>query len=283
MNEALVSVIIPTYNRCNIVSRAIDSVLAQTYRNIELIVIDDGSTDQTGALIATKYGAGVKYLYQKNSGVSSTRNHGIRVSRGQYIAFLDSDDSWAYDKLEKQMKFLQENKKYKICYTDEIWIRAGNQVQPREIHQKYGGRIFAKCIPRCIISPSSVIIARGIIDKIGLFDTNLPVCEDYDYWLRLSATYPIAYIEEKLITKYGGHADQLSRRYPVMDRYRVYALEKILTSPHLEEPVRDMVLESIIQRCAIISNGAFKRKRYALHEKFNDKRVRYENIMEVGV
>jgi glycosyltransferase involved in cell wall biosynthesis len=182
---ARVSVVIPTYNRLPTVKDAIESVLNQTYRDFEFWVVDDGSTDGTGEALRT-FGDKVKYVSQNNRGVSAARNLGLRISRGKYLAFLDSDDLWEPQKLEIQVKCMEENPQFPLCYTDEVWIRGGTRVNPKKKHAKYSGWIFEKCLPLCIISPSSALMKRSLFDEIGGFDETLPVCEDYDLWLRVT-------------------------------------------------------------------------------------------------
>ena len=197
-----VSVIIPTYNRLPMLKEAVDSVLAQDFEDFELIVVDDGSTDGTAEEIE-RYGKRVHLLqHPENRGVSAARNKGILRARGKYIAFLDSDDLWVKGKLKIQVTFLNDNPHYSLCYTDEIWIRKGRRVNPKVKHAKYSGWIFERCLPLCTISPSSAMMRKTLFSKVGLFDESLPVCEDYDFWLRVSARFPIFFINRKLIIKW---------------------------------------------------------------------------------
>ena len=254
-----VSVIIPTYNRRSMLKEAVDSVLAQDFEDFELIVVDDGSTDGTADEIK-KYGGRVKLFQQKeNRGVSASRNSGILQARGKYIGFLDSDDLWVKGKLKIQVAFLDENPHYPLCYTDEIWVRKGKRVNPMLKHSKYSGWILEKCLPLCIISPSSAMMRKALFSKVGLFDEALPVCEDYDFWLRISARFPIFFIDRKLIIKRGGHSDQLSHRFWGNDRFRVIALEKLLSEPSLKPDEREAVLREMKKKCQILSKGFFKR------------------------
>jgi glycosyltransferase involved in cell wall biosynthesis len=254
-----VSVIIPTYNRLPMLKEAVDSVLAQNFEDFELIVVDDGSTDGTADEIV-KYGGRVKLLQHKeNRGVSASRNTGITHAKGKYIAFLDSDDLWVKGKLKIQTTFLDENPHYPLCYTDEIWIRKGKRVNPMLKHAKYSGWIFEKCLPLCTISPSSAMMRKTLFSRVGLFDEALPVCEDYDLWLRISARFPIFFIDKKLIVKRGGHADQLSNRSWGNDRYRVMALEKLLSEPYVRPEERELILREMEKKCQILSQGFLKR------------------------
>jgi len=254
-----VSVIIPTYNRLPMLKEAVDSVLSQDFEDFELIVVDDGSTDGTGEEIK-RYGGRVRLLqFPENRGVSAARNRGLLHARGKYVAFLDSDDLWVKGKLKIQVSFLDDNPHYPLCYTDEIWIRKGKRVNPMVKHAKYSGWIFEKCLLLCIISPSSAMMRRTLFSRVGLFDEALPVCEDYDFWLRVSARFPVFFINRKLIIKRGGHLDQLSQRSWGNDRYRVMALEKLLSEPSMTREEREMVLGEMKKKCRILSKGFFKR------------------------
>ncbi len=254
-----VSIIIPTFNRLPMLKEAVDSVLAQDFEDFELIIVDDGSTDGTADKMI-KYGGRVKLLrHNDNRGVSAARNSGITHAKGKYIGFLDSDDLWVKGKLEIQVSFLDENPHYPLCYTDEIWIRKGKRVNPMLKHTKYSGWIFEKCLPLCTISPSSVMMRKTLFSRVGLFDEALPVCEDYDFWLRVSTRFPVFFINKKMIIKRGGHADQLSNRSWGNDRYRVIALEKLLSEPAVGPEERELILNEMKKKCQILSQGFLKR------------------------
>jgi glycosyltransferase involved in cell wall biosynthesis len=253
-----ISVIIPSFNRAHTLPRALDSVLGQRQSADEILVIDDGSKDDTRHLIQTRY-PGCRYLYQSNQGVSAARNRGIREARCDWIALLDSDDAWLPDKLHRQQQVLQDRPGYRLCHTDEIWIRNGVRVNPMKKHTKRGGRIFSDCLPRCVISPSAALLHRSLFEQIGLFDTSLPACEDYDLWLRICAREPVLYLETPLVVKYGGHADQLSRAHWGMDRFRIHALEKLIRSGTLGRWDRAAAIETLQQKSRIMAQGAEKR------------------------
>lgn len=251
-----VSVIIPTYNREKFLKEAIESVLNQTYKDLELIVIDDGSEDGTSQLMKTY--SQIVYKTIPHSGVSRARNEGIRWAQGEYIAFLDSDDLWLPHKLSHQMKVMSEG--YKISYTDEIWLRKGVRVNPKKKHTKYSGFIFPKLLPLCLISVSSCVIKREVLEEVGYFDETLPVCEDYDLWLRIGRNYEIKFINKKLIIKRGGHKGQLSHSLWGLDRFRVRALIKILQQEK-EEKMRKIIIEELHKKCQILIKGYLKRGR----------------------
>ncbi|RLB02021.1 MAG: glycosyltransferase family 2 protein [Deltaproteobacteria bacterium] len=253
-----VSIIIPTYNRRDFLREAIRSVLEQSFRDFELIVVDDGSDDGTREMIQREFPGLLTYLYQENQGVSRARNRGLELAQGEFVAFLDSDDLWLPRKLERQMAFMQSQPKAQICYTDEIWIRRGVRVNPKKKHAKYSGWIYPRCLPLCIISPSSALMRRGLLEEVGGFDEELPVCEDYDLWLRISARHPIHFLPEKLIVKRGGHQDQLSRRWG-NDIWRVKALLKMLKDPSLRPDWRRMTVEELHRKGSILIKGFRKR------------------------
>ncbi len=253
-----VSVIIPTYNRKEFLREAVQSVLEQTFQDLELIVVDDGSTDGTWEMLEREFGGRIRYIYQENQGPSAARNRGVEASCGEWIAFLDSDDLWLPKKLERQLEFTAENPGALISYTDEIWIRRGRRVNPKKKHAKYSGWIYPQCLPLCIVSPSSVLIHRKLWDEVGGFDERLPVCEDYDLWLRIASRHPIFFLPEKLIIKRGGHSDQLSKRWG-NDIWRVRALVKRLRDPGLQPEWRRLTLEELHRKASVLINGFRKR------------------------
>ena len=257
-NDYFVSVVIPTYNRAYYLRRAVDSVLNQTYTNFELIIVDDGSKDSTEKLIKS-YGNSMRYFHQKNSGVSSARNKGIAFSRGRYLSFLDSDDEWKPDKLAIQIDFFMKNRDALICQTEEVWIRNDFYLNPQRKHKKYSGIIFEKCLPLCIISPSAVMIDKKVFKKIGLFDESFPACEDYDLWLRISSLYPVYLIKQKLVVKYGGHFDQLSKNAGTLDLFRIKAIVKILNASEVALEDKKAAFLELIKKCKIYGNGCLKR------------------------
>jgi glycosyltransferase involved in cell wall biosynthesis len=259
-NSPLVSVVIPTFNRAWALKKAIDSVLDQDYKNFELIVVDDGSTDNTESLIK-KYDEGsVRFIQQPNLGVSVARNKGISVSSGALIAFLDSDDYWYPEKLSAQVDFFSKNPDALICQTEEIWIRNGKRVNPKKKHKKLGGMIFTPSLALCLVSPSAVMVRKSLFDKVDTFDESLPACEDYDLWLRVTCRYPVGLIETPLIVKTGGHEDQLSSTVG-LDKYRIYALKKILKTGLLDETLTIAAESMLKKKCRIYADGCKNRGR----------------------
>lgn len=270
-----ISVIIPTWNRADRLANALQSVFAQSLPPAEVIVVDDGSTDDTRELVRSRF-RDARYIYQQNKGVSSARNTGIAAASGDWIALLDSDDHWQPDKLEQQCEHLRTWPDYRICHSDEIWVRNGTRVNPMKKHAKQGGHIFRHCLPLCVISPSAVLIHRDLFTAVGLFDERLPACEDYDLWLRICARHPVLYIDQPLITKTGGHADQLSRRHWGMDRFRIHALENILAANTLDTANHAAALATLLDKLAIVIKGAVKRGNHALASDYREKQHYYQ-------
>ena len=293
MSKPLVSVIIPTFNRGYCLEESIRSVLQQSFADFELIVVDDGSTDNTSELVA-RFPAVKLIRLEKNRGVSFARNRGMVEAQGDCIAFLDSDDLWEKDKLASQVKWIERG--FHAVYTDEIWIRNRVRVNPMNKHRKYSGDIFRYCLPLCIVSPSSVLLRAEVLREVGGFDESMPVCEDYDLWLRIAKHYPFHFIAEKLIVKRGGHEDQLSRKYWGMDRWRVYALEKLLQENKLDgeqsdrvvllkenrlkKEQKDLVVTMLIEKCEILINGFGKRGKNSEKEYYRNLVARYSGLVE---
>jgi len=276
----LISVIIPVYNRRDVIGRAVESVLAQTCTDCEVLVVDDGSNDDTREFLQQEFGQRQSMRVLRcdaNSGVSAARNSGLAVARGEWMAFLDSDDEWKPRKLERQLEALNETG-LKVCHTEEIWFRNGVRVNPHKHHRKYGGRIFLQAVPLCVMSPSSIVIHRSVFDRTGHFDESLPACEDYDFFLRLTCRYDVVYLEEELMVKYGGHEDQLSRAHYAMDRFRVKALNRILgeESVSLTEEESEAARATLVKKALIVRDGAVRRENSELAASMNDYLERWQ-------
>ena len=258
-NNIEVSIIIPTYNRGWIIKEAIESVLAQNFIDFELIVIDDGSTDNTSEILDS-YREDITVLRQNNKGVSAARNRGLSEASGRFIAFLDSDDLWLPQKLSRQVDFFNSNPDALICQTEEIWIRNNVRVNPKKRHKKLSGMIFERSLALCLVSPSAVMIKRRLFDEIGGFDETLPACEDYDLWLRISCRYPVFLIDTPLIIKRGGHSDQLSASSG-LDKFRIKSIKKIIESNLLSKTQYKAAVKTLKEKCTIYASGCRKRGR----------------------
>jgi glycosyltransferase involved in cell wall biosynthesis len=263
-----ISVIIPTFNRAHTLKRAIDSVLCQTYAPHEIIVIDDGSTDNTSELL-THY-QNLKVIKTENQGVSLARNLGIQAASGEWIAFLDSDDEWLPFKLQKQVAMIEDRPHLKLIHSDEMWIRKDVRVNPHKKHQKGGGDQYLPSLLMCMISPSATIMQRETLFELGLFDESYPCCEDYDLWLKFTSLYPVGFINEMLIKKYGGHPDQLSQKYQAMDYWRVKSLAWILQHRSLSEEKEQATRDVLKKKCEILLQG---------YEKHGNKHEHYHHVL----
>ncbi len=262
-----ISVVIPSYNRRHTLERALQSVFEQTSPVDEVILVDDGSTDGSSEMVRQLF-AQVNVITQPNLGVSAARNRGIAAARFEWIALLDSDDSWLPQKIVQIRRAQKLQPGFVLYHSDEIWMRRGVRVNPMQKHRKSGGWIFEQCLPLCAISPSATVIRKSTLESVGKFDEQLPACEDYDLWLRLCHRFPVHYIDQPLITKYGGHDDQLSQQHPVMDRFRIRALHRLLTHEVLKPEFRLAAEASLLRKLDILLKGAIKHQNQPLIEEF---------------
>ncbi len=259
-----VSVVIPTFNRLPQLRRAVQSVIQQIFTDWELIIVDDGSTDGSAEWLKSlqlewslPQPIVVKTIV--NSGVSRARNVGAHLARGEWLAFLDSDDEWHDDRLMEQWPLTLD---FSLIHSNEVWLRNGQEVRQLKKHKKAGGRIFTACVENCCISPSTVLMHRRVFDRVGGFSESLPVCEDYAMWLQVAATETIGFIEAALVTKHAGHPGQLSFDYHSMDLYRIQALLPLLEHTALSPLEKQLVAESILRRLEILRKG---QKRHGSH------------------
>lgn len=262
-----IDVILPTFNRAELLDRAIDSVLAQTYQNFILYIINDGSTDHTSEqLLKYRSHPKVKIYDIENEGVSHARNFGVEASSSDWISFLDSDDEWLPHKLASQVKYLGANPHHNFVHTEEIWIRNGIRVNPKLKHAKSSENLFNRSLEFCLISPSTVMMKRSLFIKYGPFEEKYEVCEDYDLWIKILAKEEVGFLPEFLVRKYGGHADQLSTKHIAMDYWRIQSLVNLLQS-QLDKVQKEMVREVIRRKSLILIKGYQKHQNI---EKLNE-------------
>ncbi|MGB9667721.1 MAG: glycosyltransferase family 2 protein [Thermosulfidibacteraceae bacterium] len=227
--EPLVSVVIPTYNRASLLIRAIESVFSQSYKNFEIIVVDDASTDNTREVVS-KFLDDPRVVYirnEKNMGVSASRNRGIRYGRGEFVAFLDSDDYWLRDKLRKQVEIIMSDDDVGMVYTGERFIDEEGRIIRDEI-PKYSGFVYHVLLSKNFISPSSTLLRKEVFEKVGFFREDMNYREDYEFFLRVAKNYKIAYVKDILTIRYmhtkGRLSDDISCRimsiYKIMDLYK---------------------------------------------------------------
>ncbi|OIQ20710.1 MAG: hypothetical protein BM556_01865 [Bacteriovorax sp. MedPE-SWde] len=255
----LISVIIPTFNRSDFVIKAIESVLTQSYKDFELIIVDDGSTDDTQERLSSYIAEGVVSVFKtENRGVSAARNFGLSQAKGEWVAFLDSDDIWHPNKLEVQAKYIQDHPKFELVHGEELWIRNGKRINPKKKFQKSGGDIFSKCLDFCVISPSVAIMKKSLLESFGGFREDFIVCEDYDLWLKVTSRQEVGYISEALVSKMGGHSDQLSTKFFAMDYWRIKSLGDILNKGHLNQERLIEVASMIEKKGSVLITGYLK-------------------------
>lgn len=274
----MVSVIIPTYNRAHLLERAVQSVLSQSYRDLEVVIVDDGSVDETDSVLSTlldRYGTKtIRTFRVSHGGVSKARNEGIKRSQGEWISFLDSDDYWLPRKLERQLTYLAGKPSLQVGHTDEMWLKNGMRINQSKKHRKWEGWFFLPSLQLCLISPSTVLLHRSVLEEVGSFDERFLVVEDYELWLRVTARFPIGYLDEKLVVKTGGHPDQLSATIDGIEKYRLLALEKSITSGTLSPEFLRAARETYRHKAHIYMRGCLKRGKWDEAEIFRQSVLR---------
>jgi glycosyltransferase involved in cell wall biosynthesis len=260
-NIDLVSVIIPVFNREKLICEAVDSVLHQTYPHWELLIADDGSTDNTLSVLEKykKYPR-IRVLPLKHCGnPGQVRNSAVKDATGKWLAFLDSDDLWMKEKLEKQLLFLSRHRDFRFIHTLERWERNGKVVsQAHRKHEKEGD-LFRTSLGKCEIGPSTVIMERDLYQHYGGFRNDLEICEDYEFWLRITAENPVAYLDEELVVKKGGHDDQLSTKYGFIEIFKIDALRYLVDENWFEGEKMILARDELARKCRIYSKGCRKR------------------------
>ncbi|WP_232362462.1 glycosyltransferase family 2 protein [Desulfogranum mediterraneum] len=261
----MISVIVPTYNRAPLLRRALESILCQQLPPGEVIVVDDGSTDQTAELVAALARSSdipLHYHHQENQGAAAARNTGIQASRFPLLCFLDSDDWWHPAKLARQYQAMEAEPGYQISHTREVWYRRGKRVNQKKKHDPPHGDIFAQSLRMCVVGMSTVMIRKGGLERFGCFDRDLICCEDYDLWLRMACQIPFLLVGEPLIFKDGGRPDQLSAIHRLgMDVYRIHALCKLLEGGRLDSDQYELAKAELARKCRIYGNGCLKHGR----------------------
>lgn len=261
----MISVIIPTFNRAGFLAKALDSVARQTRPCNEIIVVDDGSTDTTHAVVrraAEQSRVPILSIYQENKGASAARNTGIQAAQYDLLCFLDSDDWWDKRKLELQHAAMMLHPEYHISHTRETWYREGKRVNQKNKHAPPHGDIFSRSLQMCVVGMSTVMVRRQLFAQYGLFDASLLCCEDYDLWLRISRQQPFLLVDEPLTLKDGGRKDQLSAIHRLgMDTWRIRSICNLLDSGNLSSAQYQLALAELHRKCTIYGNGCIKHGR----------------------
>jgi glycosyltransferase involved in cell wall biosynthesis len=274
----MLTIIIPTYNRLKLLKCALDSVFRQTYREFQLIVVDDGSSDGTGDYVQSLNNPGtLDYLRIPHCGLpGEVRNAGARRAIGEYLAFLDSDDLWKPKKLARQIAFFQENPEYRLCHTREIWQRGDRTVSQAGQRHRRSGDVFGDALRKCIIGPSTVMMRRGLFEAAGGFREELEIAEDYELWLRITARFPVGYIDDPLVIKRAGHADQLSEKYGQIEIFRIRALLLNLEEERFRGKRRELAAGELVRKCRIYARGCEKRGKRAEARHYREIARRHE-------
>ncbi len=264
-----VTVVIPTWNRRAMAAEAIESVLAQTWRDFELIVVDDASEDGTAEHLSRmlrRRGAcrdvpvRIERL-EKRRGPAAARNHGVALARAPLVAFLDSDDLWMPRKVELHLAYARAHPEFPISQTGELWIRDGKRVNPSRRHLKRAGDIFFESLRTCLISPSAAMLSVELFAATGGFDEDMAAAEDYDLWLRILARHPAGLLAEPMVIRRAGHPGQLSATTPALDRFRILALAKLLLASPLDAGRRAATASVLAEKCRIYAKGLRRRNR----------------------
>ena len=256
-----VSVVIPTYNSAQYLADAVDSVLAQTFQDIEVLVIDDGSIDETESVMS-RYGAPVRYIKQSNSGVAAARNHGIQESRGRYVAFLDADDTWLAEKLEKQMRALASAAEAKFCYS--AFTVVDSDLNPLRVSRskRYGSALEDLLLRgNAVGSICTVLCERALFDMLGGFDPVLSQCADWDMWVRIAAHTEFVYVDEPLVT-YRHHGGMMSRNAALLESDSLRVLEKGFALPGLSNSIRERRRAAFARNYMVLAGTYFHARRY---------------------
>lgn len=241
----LISVIIPTFNRAGPVCRALDSILRQSFSDFEVIVVNDGSTDDTLYWLNGYTDKRLKVVTTQNHGVAHARNTGAKLAQGEWLCFLDSDDVWRKHKLSEQIRYHSSHPDTLISHTEDMWLRQSERVNKPKKYWHRHGDLFYTSLCTCVISSSTVMLKKNLFFSFGGFDEDFEVCEDYDLWIKITKDHTVGFIHKILATKFGGHPDQLSHQFQFMNNYRRKALENILASHQLNDDQKQAIIHEI--------------------------------------
>ena len=239
--------ITPTYNRAHLIGRALDSLLAQTYQDFEIIVVDDGSTDDTRQVLS-RYGDRIRYVFQENAGPSAARNRGIRMAKGEYLAFLDSDDAFLPTKLALQVAYLEAHPEVGVVYSGWQIIGPDGTVQSEVRPIREGAILKDLLLEGYLFPPIAAVVRRACIDQVGLFDESLRVFEDPDLWFRVArAGYRFGCIEQPLC-RYRMTPNSLGKDLPKLGQAVPIVLNKFFSDPDLPDDIAALEDEAYARR-----------------------------------
>jgi glycosyltransferase involved in cell wall biosynthesis len=246
-----VAVIIPCYNAASCLARALDSALAQTLRDSRIFVIDDGSTDQTDAVLRS-YASRIVRASQPHAGQAAARNHGIRLSNSPYVAFLDADDEWLPEKLERQIEILKRDPQIGLVYSDCSTSGTGPDAGSHfaRVGIQPSGRVFERFLDSCNVFTPTVIVRRECLEDVGVFNESLPVCEDFNLWLRIAAKWKVAVIPEVLAIRHrrAGSLSLTTGAVVSFDSSIASFMHVMQANPHLSQSERHALRKTIANR-----------------------------------
>lgn len=260
MNEALVSVVIPAFNSEKYIAECIDSVLLQTYQNFEIIIIDDGSTDNTVDIVSGYKNDLIKLFHQKNSGSAAARNHGVKQAAGIWIAFIDADDIWLPDKLQKQLEHCsnQDWSHSDLFFHGDTYPR---HTKATKLTSKHSGFILKNLLVENSIGTSSVVIKKDVFQKLGGFNTDLRALQDWDLWLRVATKHQICYVDEPLVY-YRIHSSSVSRNVRKTLPYHLNLINRVFSRQGLARDLQKLKCEALSRSYQICSQIAEQEQDY---------------------
>jgi glycosyltransferase involved in cell wall biosynthesis len=268
-----VSAVIPTYNYARYVADAVESALAQCLPGLEVVVVDDGSTDAT-ADVLRRFGGRIRYVRQENRGLSAARNTGIRVARGRYLAFLDSDDLWLPGKLSEQAAWLDAEPEVGLVYGEALIVDERSTEEPT-LHSHWAphpsGWVWPALVRQNVVPSPTPMVRREVFERVGPFDETLTACEDWDMWIRVSRVCPFAYVD-RVVAKYRRHHANMSLDYERMMANGLRVLEKAFASPRRSPALRRLRRAVLSQYRADRGINRFQSGRYG--EARSDNRLR---------
>jgi glycosyltransferase involved in cell wall biosynthesis len=272
----LVSVVIPTYNAGHFIARCVESVLAQTYRPLEIIVVNDGSTDHTVAALAP-YRSRIRYFYQENQGQSTARNRAIAESQGELIAFVDADDMWLPEKIARQVKALARSPRASLIHTDLFFLdnATGHKVHRADKKAEYVGNCAGRMFMQNKVTISSVLVRKECLARAGMFDGTFRYVDDYEMWLRIAAFFDFGYVDEPLVI-YRIHEDNISRSVLAMRREELAALQKILRRIPFYRSVVDnrLIRQRLYELAQFVGYLYYAEEKYAAAHGYLDRALR---------
>ncbi|MDC7124798.1 MAG: glycosyltransferase family A protein [Spirochaetales bacterium] len=301
-----VSIIIPVYNREQLLKEAVYSVFGQTFKDYEIIIVNDGSTDnslfEAEQLCKEPNAEGrCRVINIEHCGFpGAVRNRGVESSSGEFIAFLDSDDLWLPSKIEQQLEYMKTSKAL-ISHTREIWQRGDRIISQKKQRHERAGDIFKDALGKCIIGPSTVMIDREFYIKTGGFHEKIEIAEDYEYWLRITASNRIGYLDIPLTTKRAGGWPQLSEKYGKIEWFRLNALSALLGVelpmmtvaplymgnykwPGFDDQHFSLAMDELLFKCNVWADGCRKRGKNYEADEFSGiiSSIQGDNYNETG-